>query len=70
MYLQDKIPRTYSDAVLIKSPQEMREQVLLYAYQYQRDQQVQQAAVALASSMISANFVYRKKETESRKEEA
>ena len=69
LYANDQVSRLYSDEVLIKSPQEMRQQIVLHAYQYHSDAQVQQASVALASSMISPNFVYQAKETEQKKEE-
>ena len=68
-YEHDQVSRIYSDAVLIKSPQEMRQQILFHAYQYQSDQKIQQIAVALAGAVIAPNFVYQAKETEQKKEE-
>ena len=68
IYANDRTTRTYSDAVLIKSPKDVRQFVVTYAYQYHNDQKIRQAATDIAQSMIAANLSYQVEKTEAEQE--
>ena len=68
IYANDRTTRTYSDAVLIKSPKDVRQFVVTYAYQYHNDQKIRQAATDIAQSMIAANLSYQIEKTEAERE--